>query len=295
MNFYFYTKDSNQFYISTVDTKVYKFHFYTKKAVKIHFYTRPIRAYKFHFYTTKSKNFFFVTQSPLPDPYPLSCKYPSILEKIRDAAVKLYYSISIGSLRKSIHAELYGKKCSTGYLDVGHLRILVDFLSSIYLEKEEDAKSGLVRTATFYYDKYKINDIIVNFRKCNINIKPIVDLFNLKTYEIIDDNWPNYFLINTIIKPPTPEVLKKLKQFTDIYTSDAITADPGQAVQSIFAARTSFPLTKTLKYLSSFSINGSDYIAYADYNETSVTYVPSILGYTISGSDTVTITYWYEE
>ena len=87
-----------------------------------------------------------------------------------------------------------------------------------------------------------------------------------------------------------------LKQYTDIFTLESITAESNQSKYNISNAQTNFPLTKTLKYLTSFVINGSDYIGYVDYNYTAVTYSPSVLnGYTITNNDTVTITYWYEE
>ena len=70
-------------------------------------------------------------------------------------------------------------KHTKGYFSAGNLRLFLDYLSAIWLERKNDSASGLVRTSDYYYTKYQINDIIVNFRKCDINVKPVVALFDL--------------------------------------------------------------------------------------------------------------------
>jgi hypothetical protein len=237
-----------------------------------------------------------VTNPYPPVDFPNECHYPTELEIIRQKATLLIWEFVKKSLYSTITKESWGKKDVTGYYNAGNLRLLLDYLSSIWIERDTDSRSGLVRTADYYYTKYNIAEIISNFRNCNLNIKEIVALFNLNSYTIIDGDWPNYFVINAIINPPTEETIKTLKQYTDIFTLDGdVTANSGQSKYAINNAQTNFPLTKTLKYLTNFSINGSDYIGYVDYNTTAITYVPSVFGYTITSSDTVTITYWYEE
>jgi hypothetical protein len=233
-------------------------------------------------------------QAPTLD-YPNFCHYPAELDLIRQKATLLIWEFVQKSMYTSINKEAWGKKDVKGYYDAGNLRILLDYLSSIWIEKNTDSKSGLVRTSDYYYTTYNIKDIIANFRNCNLNIKEIVALFGLDSYTIIDGDWPNYFVINAIINPITEEGTKTLKQWTDIFTLESITADSNQSRYNLNNAQQNFTLTKPLKYLTSFLINGSDYIGYVDYNTAAVTYVPSGLGYTISSSDTVTITYWYEE
>jgi len=223
------------------------------------------------------------------------CYYPKELDRIRQKATLLIWDEIKKKLYSSLKYEQWGKVDTKGYFSAGNVRLLLDYLSSIWLERDNDSKSGLVRTSEYYYTKYNINDIIVNFRNCDINIKSIVALFNLNSYSIQDDGWPNYFVINNILNPPTQEGMPTLKQYTDIFTLDSIVLDSNQSKYEITNAKTNFLLTKQLKYLTSFSINGSDYIGYVDYNYTSVTYSPPVIGYTITSSDTVTITYWYEE
>lgn len=236
-------------------------------------------------------------QPPTPlEEYPNVCHYPAELDIIRQKATLLIWEFVQKSMYTSINKEAWGKKDVKGYYDAGNLRILLDYLSSIWIEKNTDSKSGLVRTSDYYYTTYNIKDIIANFRNCNLNIKEIVALFGLDSYIVIDGEWPNYFVINAIINPITEEGAKTLKQYTDIFTRDSVlSADSNQSKYTLNNAQQNFTLTKPLKYLTSFLINGSDYIGYVDYNTAAVTYVPSGLGYTISSSDTVTITYWYEE
>ena len=249
-----------------------------------------------YFTTLATITRYFTTELRGIDEYENICHYPKELDIIRQKATLLYWDILKSDLYSSIDKEAYGRKDTKGYFSAGNLRLLLDYLSSVWLEKDTDSRSGLVRTSDYYYTTYSINDLILNYRKCDLNIKPIVALFNLNSYSIIDGNWPNYFLINNILYPPTEDTLKTLKQYTDIFSLESISLDANQSKYNIADAQTNFPLTKELKYLSSFSINGSDYIAYTDYNRTSITYSPSVLfGYTISSSDTVTITYWYEE
>jgi hypothetical protein len=176
------------------------------------------------------------------------------------------------------------------------MRILLDYLSAIWLERKDDSNSGLIRPSDYYYNKYFIKDIISNFRECEVNIKPIVALFNLNSYIIADDEWPNYFMMNEVINPPDEVTQKQMKQWTDIYTLQSMTPDRNQAINLLQTGQTSFIPTKLIKYFSAFTINGVDYTGYTDYNANSVTYSPSIaFGYNIESNDTVIITYWYEE
>jgi hypothetical protein len=270
---YLVTNNPKKVYL-TIDTKPFKTYFITKN---------PYRCY-------------IVTEPTDTASYPNICYYPKNLDIIRHKATLLLWDEVKKKLYTSLNKESWGKVCTNGYFSSGNLRLLLDYLSSIWLERDNDSKSGLVRTSDYYYTKYNINDIIVNFRKCDINIKSIVALFGLNSYSIQDDGWPNYFVINNILNPPTEEDMPTLKQHTDIFTLESISLDSNQSKYPISNAQTSFPLTKTLKYLTSFVINGSDYIGYVDYNYTTVTYSPSVLnGYTITNNDTVTITYWYEE
>ena len=291
----FFTKTSRNKTFITEEIKGINKYFFTPSSKTKYFISEEIKLKSKYFFTIGSKNKYFITEVLDANPEDNSCLYPKELDRIRNKAILLYYKEVKNSLKDSIFRESYGKISTEGYNLAGNLRLFLDYLSSIWLEKDNDSKSGLVRTSDFYYTNYSINDIIVNFRECGINVKSVVALFNLNSYSIIDGDWPNYFLINNIINPPTEEALKTLKQFTDIYTSESINIDNNQAINSISAAQIYFHLTKELKYLSSFSINGSDYIAYTDYNKTDVTYVPPVFGYTISNTDTVTITYWYEE
>lgn len=225
------------------------------------------------------------------------CHYPKELDIIRHNATLLLWDEAKKKLYSSLDYESWGKVNTRGYFSAGNLRLLLDYLSSIWLERDNDSKSGLTRTSDFYYTKYNINDIIVNFRKCDINIKPIVALFDLNSYSVQDDGWPNYFVINNILNPPTEQDMPTLKQYTDIFSLDPdVIPDSNQSKYGINNAQVNFPLTKQLKYLTGFTINGSDYIGYVDYNYTSITYdAPQLNGYTITNNDTVTITYWYEE
>lgn len=228
--------------------------------------------------------------------YPQVCDYPSVLELIRDNAAVLYNAEIDACLKKSLSYESWGKISMAGYNRTGMMRILIDYLSSIWLEKDVDSKSGLSRTFDYYYNKYLIKDIISNFRECNINIKPIVALFNLNSYTVIDNQWPNYFMQTAVINPPQPGS-GQMKQYKDIYTTQGdIEVDNYQSIYTLVDSQTTFTPTKNIKYFSSFTVNGVDYSGYVDYNSNSVTYSPSILfGYNIQRSDIVTITYWYEE
>ena len=261
-----------------------------------YFTTIPFVTTSRYFVTQIQRARYFNTLPFDPVDFNNICHYPKELDIIRHNATLLLWDEAKKKLYSSLDYESWGKINTRGYFSAGNLRLLLDYLSSIWLERDNDSKSGLVRTSDFYYTKYNINDIIVNFRKCDINIKPIVALFDLNSYSVQDDGWPNYFVINNILNPPTEQDMPTLKQYTDIFTLESIFLDSNQSRYNINDAQTNFPLTKQLKYLTNFSINGSDYIGYVDYNYTSVTYDPPQLnGYTITNNDTVTITYWYEE
>lgn len=294
---YFITDGSKKLYITSQEFKPVKVYFSTPSFKKVYLTTVKPPNPAAYVITFKSNKIYFVSQPLDTSTYTNICYYPKVLDIIRQKATLLIWNEIKKKLYSSLNYENWGKTNTCGYFSAGNVRLLLDYLSSIWLERDNDSRSGLVRTSDYYYTKYKINDIIVNFRECDINIKPIVALFNLNSYSVIDGNWPNYFIINNIINPPTEEALKTLKQYTDIFTLDAlVTANSGQSKYTITSAQTNFLLTKTLKYITSFVINGSDYIGYVDYNTTAITYSPSVLnGYTITSSDTVTITYWYEE
>lgn len=291
---YLTTSNPKSIYITTsnIPNKAYVV---TKSPKSVYLITdsKPFKAYVV---TINPFKCCIVTEPTDTESFPNICYYPKTLDIIRQNATLLLWNEVKKKLYTSLNKESWGKVCTTGYFASGNLRLLLDYLSSIWLERDNDSKSGLVRTSDYYYTKYKINDIIVNFRKCDINIKPIVALFNLNSYSIQDDGWPNYFVINNILNPPTEEDMPTLKQHTDIFTLENINLDSNQSKYPLSNAQTNFPLTKQLKYLTNFSINGSDYIGYVDYNYTTITYDPPVLnGYTITNNDTVTITYWYEE
>ncbi len=293
---YFFTSEYKTNYIFSEDLKYIGKYIFTPKFISKYIFTEELNFYSKYIFTSDfNGKYIFTPNSDILD-FDNECYYPKKLDVLRQKATLLIWKEVKAKLYDSLDAETWGKINTCGYNASGSLRLLLDYLSSIWLERDNDSRAGLVRTSDYYYTKYKINDIIVNFRECDINIKSIVALFDLNSYSVIDGNWPNYFIINNILNPPTEETLKTLKQYTDIFTLDGdIGADSGQSLHSLNDAQTNFPLTKTLKYLTSFVINGSDYIGYVDYNTTGVTYVPSVFGYTITNSDTVTITYWYEE
>jgi hypothetical protein len=257
--------------------------------------TSPLKFYTKYLFTPVFKaSYIFSENFPAPDIQNV-CKYPTELEIIRSKAALLYYNEIIKALKNSTYSESYGKVCMTGYNKTGMMRILLDYLSAIWLEKKDDSNSGLIREQDYYYTKYYIKDIISNFRECEMNIKPIVALFNLNSYTIADSEWPNYFMMNAVINPPD-ETEKQMKQWTDIFTLQNMTPDQNQAVKTLSAGQTTFIPTKVIKYFSAFTINGVDYTGYTDYNANSVTYSPSItFGYNIESNDTVILTYWYEE
>jgi hypothetical protein len=293
---YFFTPEYKSRYIFSEDLKYIGKYLFTPHFNSNYIFTEELKFFSKYFFTPDFNSSYFFTEELDANPEDNSCLYPKELDRIRNKAILLYFDEVIASLKNSIFKEGYGKISEGGYNRTGMLRILLDYLSSIWLEKDTDSRSGLARVSDYYYTKYSINDIIVNFRECGINIKSIVALFNLNSYSIIDSDWNNYYLINNIINPPTEEVVKTLKQFTDIFTTEFISLDPNQQQYTIVDGQNIFPVTKGIKYLTSFSINGNDYTAFTDYNMSSVTYSQSTLfGYIVSSSDTVTITYWYEE
>lgn len=293
---YIFTHNFRNNYVITEDFKKKAAYFFTNSYKSYHIITQDFKKKAAYFLTNSTISSYFFTEELDTSAYPNICHYPKELDIIRQNAVLLIWKEAKNKLKESLSDEAWGKINTCGYNASGSLRLLLDYLSSIWLERDSDSKSGLVRTSDFYYKKYMINDIIVNFRECDINIKPVVALFDLNSYSVQDNGWPNYFVINNILNPLTEQDMPTLKQYTDIFTLENITSESNQSRYNISNAQTNFSLTKTLKYLTSFVINGSDYIGYVDYNYTSVTYSPSILnGYTITNNDTVTITYWYEE
>lgn len=229
--------------------------------------------------------------------YPNDCHYPKELDLIRQKASVLIWGIVKDCLYNSTYDEAYGKENLKGYNKAGLLRLLLDYLSSVWMEKHNDSLSGLARPSDYYYTTYLIKDIITILRKCDLNVKDVVALFNLNSYTIIDNEWPNYFMMNQVINPPDEETQKQMKQYKDIYTTQGgVLPDSGQSIYNLSPAQSTFTPTKSIKYFGSFTINGVDYSGYIDYNANSVHYSPSALfGYTIQDDDIVTITYWYEE
>jgi len=257
--------------------------------------TTPLKFYTKYLFTPIFKSSYIFSENFPALDIENDCQYPTELEIIRNNATLLYYNEISKALKNSTYAESYGKVCMTGYNKTGMMRILIDYLSAIWLERKDDSNSGLIRNSDYYYTKYFIKDIISNFRECEVNIKPIVALFNLNSYTIADDEWPNYFMMNEVINPPEDKQ-KEMKQWTDIFTLQSMTPDRNQAINLLQTGQTSFTPTKLIKYFSAFTINGVDYTGYTDYNANSVTYSPSIaFGYNIESNDTVVITYWYEE
>ena len=293
---YVFTNNAKKAYFTTKNYTPTKVYFITPNARKAYFTSIPYKTFKAYFYTPSVFKTYFTTPELDISVYPNNCRYPEELERIRHNATLLIWDIVEDCLKSSIHKESYGKENLGGYNKAGILRLFLDYLSLIWIEKNNDSKSGLVRTSNYYYDKYSINDILISLRKCDLNIKEILALFNLNSYTVLDDGWPNYFVINNILNPPTEQDMPTLKQYTDIFTQEDVSLDSNQSVYPLNNAQINFPLTKTLKYLTNFSINGSDYIGYVDYNYTTIMYdAPQLNGYTITNSDTVTITYWYEE
>ena len=293
---YLITNKANPLYLITQPLSKKVGYLFTQRYVSKYLLTKQIKFYSKYLFTPSfTSSYIFSENFPEIDSANV-CKYPTELEIIRSKATVLYYNEIIAALKKSTHAESYGKVCMTGYNKTGMMRILIDYLSAIWLERKDDSNSGLIRTSDYYYTKYLIKDVISNFRECEVNIKPIVALFNLNSYTIADDEWPNYFMMNNVINPPDEVTQKEMKQWTDIFTLQNMTPDRNQAIQTLLTGQTSFLPTKTIKYFSAFTINGVDYTGYTDYNANSVTYSPSItFGYNIESSDTVIITYWYEE
>lgn len=294
---YFFTQNHKGTYVVTEDFKKKAAYFFTTSFRASYVITEDFKKKAAYFLTSAFISRYFLTEDLEIGGFDNICHYPKELDILRQKASLLIWDEVKDILHDSLAKEGWGKPDTGGYYAAGNVRVLLDYLSSIWMERDNDSKSGLVRTSDFYYNKYNINDIIVNFRNCDINIKPIVALFDLNSYTVQDDSWPNYFVINNILNPPTEEGMPTLKQYTDIFTLDGdVMPESGQSKYRINNAQVNFPLTKQLKYLTNFSINGSDYIGYVDYNYTTVTYSPSIVnGYTITNSDTVTITYWYEE
>jgi len=295
---YFYTEKHKGSYFLTEDFKKRAAYFFTQKYQFSYIFTEEFKKKAAYFLTSAFLTKYFFTEDLDINDYTFEdnpCQYPSELDEIRFDATLLYHSLIEDILKKSIDSEKYGKICMTGYNRTGMMRILIDYLSSIWLEKDNDSKSGLVRTSDYYYTKYQVYDVIKNFRECGLNIKPVVALFNLNSYSVQDPEWPNYFMMNAVINPPE-ETEKQMKQWTDIFTLQAMIPDKNQAILPITASQTTFVPTKNIKYFSAFTINGVDYTGYTDYNANSVTYSPSItFGYNIESNDTVILTYWYEE
>jgi hypothetical protein len=292
---YFFISDFKATYFTTEDFKKKAAYFLTLNYKTSYIFTEEFKKRAAYFFTPAFLGKYIFTEELDINDYELDCIYPSKLENIRFKAIKLYYAEIEKLLKDSIYKESYGKVCEAGYNRTGMMRILIDYLSSIWLERDADSRSGLIRNSDYYYLKYQIYDIVKNFRECDINIKPIVALFNLNSYSIEDNEWPNYFMMNAVVNPPV-ETEKKMRQWTDIFTLQSMTADSNQAIKPIASGQTIFVPTKNIKYFSAFTINGADYTGYTDYNANSITYSPSIaFGYNIVSSDTVILTYWYEE
>jgi hypothetical protein len=293
---YLITVKANPLYLITEPVGKKINYFFTPVFKNKYIFTSLLKFYTKYLFTPSFKSSYIFSENFPAIDIPNICDYPTELEIIRSNATLLYYNEIITALKKSTYAESYGKVCMTGYNKTGMMRILLDYLSAIWLERKDDSNSGLIRNSDYYYTKYFIKDIISNFRECEVNIKPIVALFNLNSYTIADDEWPNYFMMNEVINPPDEVTQKEMKQWTDIYTLQSMTPDRNQSINLLQTGQTSFTPTKLIKYFSAFTINGVDYTGYTDYNANSVTYSPSIaFGYNIESNDTVVITYWYEE
>lgn len=296
---YFFTQNFKNAYFLTEDFQKKSAYFFTPNYKNAYIFTEDFKKKAAYFLTSGFVSKYFYTEELDINDFTLEdnpCIYPSEIEEIRFKAIELYYSAIEDLLKDSIAKEKYGKVCVSGHNKTGMMRILIDYLSSIWIERDIDSNSGLIRTSDYYYTKYNIYDIIKNFRECGLNIKPIVALFELNSYSIEDPEWPNYFMMNAIINPPV-QSQKKMKQWTDIFTLQSMTADKNQSIIPLITPnQTTFIPTKTIKYFSAFTINGVDYTGYTDYNANSITYSPSIaFGYNIASSDTVILTYWYEE
>jgi hypothetical protein len=294
---YFSTGSSKKIHFISEEFKPAKVYFTTPFSKKVYLTSEPFVNKKIYLCTPSSKKFYFTSEELDPTPYPNNCKYPKELDLIRQKASVLIWDIIKTCLYTSTYEESYGKESLKGYNKAGMLRLLLDYLSSVWMEKYNDSLSGLARPSNYYYTTYSIKEIIETLKKCDLNVKDVVALFNLNSYTVIDNEWPNYFMMNQVINPPDEETQKQMKQYKDIYTTQGgVLPDSGQSIYNLTAAQSTFTPTKSIKYFGSFTINGVDYSGYIDYNANSVHYSPSALfGYTIQADDIVTITYWYEE
>lgn len=295
---YFFANNYKVSYFLTEDIKKKGAYFFTLNYKTSYIFTEEFKKKAAYFLTSSLFTRYFFTEILDIDDYTLEnnpCIYPSKVEEIRFKAITLYHSIIEDILKDSINKEKYGKVSISGHNRTGMMRILIDYLTSIWIERDNDSKSGLVRTSDYYYTKYNIYDVIKNFRECDLNIKPIVALFDLNSYSVQDPEWPNYFMMNAVVNPPE-QAEKQMKQWTDIFTLQDVTPDKNQAKLQLVAGQSVFAPSKNIKYFSAFTINGVDYTGYTDYNVNSVTYSPSqAFGYNIESNDTVILTYWYEE
>lgn len=270
-------------------------YFFTPQLNIKYILTEPLSYYTKYLFTPSFKTSYVFTPTLPEIDVPNITKYPKQIEIIRSKAALLYYKEISKVLKSSIHSESYGKVSMSGYNKTGMLRILLDYLSAIWIQRDQDSRSGIEREQDYYYVTYNIGEIISNFRECEINIKPIVALFNLNSYTIIDDQWPDYFVIDKGIMPPVQNEIQ-MRQWTDIYTLQAFSPDRNQGINILETNQTIFIPSKVIKYFSAFTINGVDYTGYTNYNSNSVTYSPGQqFGYNIESNDTVIITYWYEE
>lgn len=294
---YFSTGSSKKIHFVSEEFKPAKVYFTTPQSKKVYLTSEPFVNKKIYLCTPSSKKFYFTSEELDPTAFANNCKYPKELDLIRQKASLLIWDIIKTCLYTSTYEESYGKESLKGYNKAGMLRLLLDYLSSVWMEKYNDSLSGLARPNNYYYTTYSIKEIVETLKKCDLNVKDVVALFNLNSYTIIDNEWPNYFMMNQVINPPDEVTQTQMKQYKDIYTTQGgILPDSGQSIYNLAAAQSTFTPTKIIKYFGSFTINGVDYSGYIDYNANSVHYSPSALfGYTIQEDDIVTITYLYEE
>lgn len=264
----------------------------TAQSSTINFIATP--SYNTVEFITNSPKLVYVVTEELGVEEDIPASWPTWLEDMRDKASNYLLDNFVSISSKAYTKEYYGKEAPCEFTLLNKLNLLIEYLSVISLRMREDEYAAFERTPEYYYSIYFIDKIIDNFRCKGINIKPLLTIFKIDSYNSSNFNYDFNWAYN--VEVDNGEIIVVNKTFRDYFTNYALTPTVQEEVTSLSGGQTSFTTTHNIKQLLSFTINGVDRVEKVDFVGKVITYNPSggTFPYTIQSTDTVIVNYLYE-
>lgn len=156
--------------------------FITEKFNETQFITEQVNLNIIEFITESFNQVEFITED---SDFISSIKsYPTWLELMREEAISTFYDEIVNLVKTAFLTESYGKKDICNYDLSIKFNLLIDYLSIISRNMRTDEIAEIEREEgyQYYYKLYNLDTIISNFRKQDLNIKPLLSIFRINEY-----------------------------------------------------------------------------------------------------------------